>query len=132
MMQRIGERNYELMLRGIQANGTYNPDEIFYAFEERLYVHESQDIYNFLKWVHEEGKTFGHGNYESVYKQYLLSCGEVVKMATNEDLSGTVSASIGKYGALTLKIQNCSMEDEFGLTIQETKALYEVLHRRFG
>ena len=69
-MTQLGDRNYVLILNGIKTAGTYNPDEIFFYFEEQLYVNEVHEIYEFLKWVHETGRTFGHGNYEEVFSLF--------------------------------------------------------------
>jgi hypothetical protein len=69
-MKTLGRRNYELIRFGVSIEGTYNPDKVFYAFEEQLYVRDVDTIYNFLKWVHQNGKTFGSGNYEQVFQEY--------------------------------------------------------------
>ena len=53
--------------------GTYDPNEIFFYFEESLYINEAQTIFNFLEWVHKNGKFFGSGNYEAVFKEFLSS-----------------------------------------------------------
>lgn len=71
-MKKLGKRNYELICRGVKTIGSYNPDEIFFMFEEELYINQIEEIYNFLKWVHENNKCFGHGNYENVFQDYLL------------------------------------------------------------
>ena len=66
----LGERNYSLISIGIKEHGTYNPDEILCSFIEELYVDEIDEIIAFLKWVHENGLTFGHGNYEEVFTMF--------------------------------------------------------------
>jgi len=70
-LKKLGDRNYLLIKRGVKSFGTFNPEEIMCMFEEDLYVSEAQEVENFLKWVHETGKSFGSGNYEEVFAEYL-------------------------------------------------------------
>lgn len=74
-LKKLGERNYELILRGIQAQGSYDPKEIFYAFEERLYIDEAKDVFDFLEWVNQNTneRAFWHHNYEYRYQEFLKS-----------------------------------------------------------
>lgn len=69
-MVKLGDRNYSLIEQGIKAAGTYDPDKIFCFFEEQLYVEESDEIYSFLKWVHDNEMDFGSDNYENVFRQF--------------------------------------------------------------
>lgn len=69
-MKHLGRRNYDLISEGVKTFGTYDPDKILVAFEESLYIHEIEEIVSFLKWVHENKKTFGHGNYEVVFAEF--------------------------------------------------------------
>jgi len=69
-MNQLGDRNYSLISRGVSIEGTFNPALIFYAFEESLYVDESQEIWDFLEWVHKNNKSFGRYNYEQVFKEW--------------------------------------------------------------
>jgi hypothetical protein len=73
VMRIFGDRNYALVVQGVKTEGTYDPNEIFYIFEEQLYVHESSTIFNFLEWVHEDtpNRAFGHGNYEERFQTFL-------------------------------------------------------------
>lgn len=75
-MEKLGERNYELIAQAVNTYGTYDPDEIYPMFEERLYVDESDTVLDFLSWVHENGKTFGSGNYELVFHEFKESVNE--------------------------------------------------------
>jgi hypothetical protein len=68
-MKKLGERNFEIILRGLEM-GSYDPDEIFYLFEERLRINEADEIHAFLTWCHKEGKGFGHGNYEERFAEF--------------------------------------------------------------
>lgn len=72
-MKKLGQRNYLLISKGVNTFGTFNPNEIFFLFEEDLYVSEFRTIWNFLDWVHNNGKMFGSGNYEEVFKEFLSS-----------------------------------------------------------
>ena len=72
-MRKLGERNYLLISQGVKATGTYDPNEIFFFFEESLYINQADTIWNFLEWVHKNGKAFGSGNYEIVFKEFLSS-----------------------------------------------------------
>lgn len=69
-MKKLGARNYSLISRGVKAMGNYNPDEIFFMFEEELYTNEYKEIEAFLKWCHTNGKMFGSGNYEQVFREF--------------------------------------------------------------
>ena len=72
-MKKLEQRNYLLISQGVNMAGTYDPNEIFFYFEESLYINEAQTIFNFLEWVHKNGKFFGSGNYEVVFKEFLSS-----------------------------------------------------------
>ena len=72
-MKKLGVRNYTLISQGVRIEGTFNPDKIFFIFEENLYFNEAGTIWNFLEWVHKSGKSFGSGNYEAVFKEFLSS-----------------------------------------------------------
>ena len=49
-------RNYTLITPVIREFGTFDPNEFFFMFEEQLYMHESDEIWNFLEWCHAENK----------------------------------------------------------------------------
>ena len=69
-MKKLGRANYILISRGVGAGGTFNPKEIFYAFEEELYTNEYQEIWDFLEWCHNNNKQFGSGNYEERFAEF--------------------------------------------------------------
>ena len=48
-MKKLGSRNYAVILPSIKSEGTYNPDEIFFWFEEQLFVDEADTIREFLE-----------------------------------------------------------------------------------
>jgi hypothetical protein len=69
-MEKLGDRNWTLISMGVKTFGTFNPHEIMFMFEEELYMDEAQEIEDFLRWVHESGRTLGHGNYEEVFAEW--------------------------------------------------------------
>ena len=60
-----------MILDAVKTEGTYNPDEIMYLFEESLTFPQYRKISGFLRWVHQTGLKFGHGNIDVVYSNYL-------------------------------------------------------------
>lgn len=83
-MRKLGERNYAIISQGIKTEGTFDPKENFCYFEEQLYIHEADTIWEFLAWCHAGGREphpvikldmpkrgFGHGNYEERFKEFL-------------------------------------------------------------
>ncbi len=64
-------RLYDKVARAVQTSGTYNPNENMYIIEEELTSNEFEVIRSFLSWCHLNNKTFGWGNYQKVYEQYL-------------------------------------------------------------
>ncbi len=74
-MEQLGERNYALITRGVKCEGSYDPDKIFYMFEEDLFTDEYEEIEAFLRWCHEKKKYFGHGNYEERFAEFKKSQG---------------------------------------------------------
>ena len=72
-MKKLGAGNYALISMGVKTFGSYDPDEIFCMFEEQLYMGEASEIYNFLKWCHDNDKGFGHGNYEERFAEFKKS-----------------------------------------------------------
>lgn len=72
-MKNLSQANYYLIKNAVNTEGTFNPDEIMYLFEEQLTSDQYDDIYSFLSWVDTNNKPFGSGNYKTVYKQYINS-----------------------------------------------------------
>jgi hypothetical protein len=72
-MKNLGERNYLLISGGVNMAGTFDPNVIFFYFEESLYVNQADTIWKFLEWVHNSNKFFGRGNYEEVFREFLNS-----------------------------------------------------------
>lgn len=70
-IKKLGIRRYNLISSAVRMEGTYDPDEILYLFEESLYIKEAPSVIKFLTWVHKNNKTFGSGNYEEVFLEFL-------------------------------------------------------------
>ena len=66
----LSELEIDMIIDAIKCSGTYDPDEIMCAFEERLTHDQYQKIYPFLKWVHEKNQGFGKANYQAVFDTY--------------------------------------------------------------
>lgn len=62
---------YNIIADAVKTWGTYDPDKIMGMFEEQLTRQECHTIYGFLGWVHKNNKTFGHGNYQDVFKEFI-------------------------------------------------------------
>jgi len=72
-MKKLGDRNFTLINRGAGIYGTLDPDVILFTFEEDLYIHEAEEVIEFLKWCFKHDKKFGWGNYEDVFKEFKES-----------------------------------------------------------
>jgi len=62
---------YTFIARAINTHGTYNPSVISYLFEEDLTSNQWNNIIPFLQWCHDNDKTFGKGNYNERYREFL-------------------------------------------------------------
>lgn len=69
-MKTLNRRLYGLISDGVKTHGTYDPDEILYIFEERLTLPECEEIEKFLRWCHDNGKAFGHSNYQKRFAEF--------------------------------------------------------------
>ena len=70
-MKQLGELNYYKISQGVKCEGSYDPKLISCYFIEDLYVDEVDTILDFLQWCHDNNKTFGRGNYEEVFSDFL-------------------------------------------------------------
>lgn len=68
--KKLTERRYYLISSGVKIEGSYDPKEIMFYFEEELTSSEYDEIEKFLQWCHDNDKKFGSGNYEDVYKEF--------------------------------------------------------------
>ena len=73
-MKTLSSRLYGLIAEGVKMTGTYDPDETLPAFEEQLTIAECAEITGFLRWCHENGKAFGHGNYQERFAEFKDKC----------------------------------------------------------
>lgn len=60
-----------LILLGVQRAGRYNTEEVLSHVEERMSFTESVTAEKFLNWAAENKKTFGHGNIDAVYAEFV-------------------------------------------------------------
>jgi len=82
-MTELGQRNYELIVEAVKTAGDFDPNEILFMFEERLYIHEYDTIEAFLQWIVDGGynlvhgfvkhyhRSFGRSNYEERFQEFL-------------------------------------------------------------
>lgn len=73
-MKTLSKRLYGLIEMGVKMTGTYDPDVTLGAFEEQLTFPEAKEIGAFLRWCHENGKAFGHGNYQERFAEFIDEC----------------------------------------------------------
>lgn len=59
------------LLRGVRAMGEYDPETVLPFIEEELTFTETVQAEGFLKWVVKNKKTFGHGNIDTVFDEYM-------------------------------------------------------------
>jgi len=60
-----------LILDAVKSSGTYDPDKTMrYLDDEQLTTDEFYNIQDFLGWAHENGREFGHGNIDVLYKEW--------------------------------------------------------------
>ena len=71
----LSERLQGLIHQGVKTFGTYDPKEVVPLFEEELTLDELEAAQGFLGWVHENGKQFGWGNIDKVWREYQRSGG---------------------------------------------------------
>lgn len=66
----LSEKLETLILMATKQAGTYDPNQALTYIEEQLTMHECKLTDAFLKWVHENKKTFGHGNIKTVWAEF--------------------------------------------------------------
>jgi len=66
---RLSDKLVTLIIRAVKTFGTYDPDRIMVLFEEDLDDREYTTASMFLRWVHVNGRTFGHGNVQEVFAE---------------------------------------------------------------
>lgn len=68
-MNQLGERNYSLLSQGAKMTGDWLGAYSFCL--EQLYVHEEPTVHAFCQWLVDNDKSFGWGNYEDVFQEFL-------------------------------------------------------------
>ncbi len=82
-MKKLNDKVISLMRNAVSTVGSYNPSECFFIFEESLTIEESIYTEAFLRWVHDNNKTFGSGNINDVYSEFTRT--KDFKKAAKED-----------------------------------------------
>jgi len=59
-----------LLLQAVKSAGSYNPDECLHFVEEQMTLEEVKTAREFLRWVIQNGRHFGHGNIQAVYSDW--------------------------------------------------------------
>jgi hypothetical protein len=62
-----------LLLIGVKAAGSYDPEAVLPHIEERLTREGSGLAEAFLRWCCENERSFGHANLETRYQEFLGS-----------------------------------------------------------
>lgn len=69
-MKKLTKRTVSHMSDGVRTYGTYDPNECFHVFEEKLTVQESIFCRQFMQWVHDNKFKFGSGNVDALYEDF--------------------------------------------------------------
>lgn len=70
MRKLLGSRLYSKIKGAVQMSGTFDPDENMYIIEEDMTCGEYNFVHAFLKYLHENNKTMGSGNYEQRFTEF--------------------------------------------------------------
>jgi|CZKH01.1.fsa_nt_gi hypothetical protein len=62
-----------LLFIGLKAAGSYDPEVVLPHIEERLTVGESDAVQAFLRWCHENKRTFGRANLDIRFLEFQRS-----------------------------------------------------------
>lgn len=124
-MRIFDERLYSLVSNAVKIFGTYDPEEIFSAFEEQLREDEALSLYGFLSWCHACDKTFGSENYAERFEEYRQQLGEpfnAVKAKVN--CHKTIMAAYSMINSYRLDAGleeqvDCVMAEDTLLTVEE-------------
>ena len=68
-MNKLGTNNYNLLSVGVKTTGNWL--EAYNYCYEQLFCHEAEELYKFCKWLEDNNKAFGWGNYEDVFQEFL-------------------------------------------------------------
>jgi len=64
------------LLEGPKICGSYEPEEVLGSFEEGMTAKEYEDAENFLAWIVFKNYTYGHGNLQDRWDEFLSSTSE--------------------------------------------------------
>lgn len=71
--KKLSEKLQSLLIMGVGRMGSYDPEQVLSYIEETMTMPEVELVTPFLKWVHDNEKTFGRGNLGRVWTEYLDS-----------------------------------------------------------
>ncbi|QDP50115.1 MAG: hypothetical protein Unbinned4311contig1001_5 [Prokaryotic dsDNA virus sp.] len=99
-LTKLGDRNYTLLATGAKTTGDYV--EGFYMVEEQMYIDEADHVLEYCKWLKDNDKGMGWGNYEERFAEFLKSSESVsdkIDREVEEDLAKMKKAetNIAKY-----------------------------------
>lgn len=60
-----------LLCDAVSRAGTFDPDEVLPRLESALSINTLSDMFDFLSWVDDTGRTFGRGNISDVLGSWL-------------------------------------------------------------
>ncbi len=76
-MNELTLRTQELISEGLRHCGLNDPYDPFNYIFERLYVHESNEVLHFIKWLHETQRQYGAMNAQFRWKEFQSEVMEV-------------------------------------------------------
>ena len=60
----------KLLFIGLKAAGSYDPEAVLPHIEECLTATESEVVQAFLRWCHENNRTFGRANLDIRFREF--------------------------------------------------------------
>ena len=72
-MKKLNEKVAMLIIDGVSCTGSYDPDEFFFHFEEKLTIKQSVYARAFLTWAYNEKLKFGSLNINKIYNEFKKS-----------------------------------------------------------
>ena len=58
------------LLEGVKITGSYDPQDVLSYIQEDLTPTEYDAVEEFLTWVDDRRKTFGHGNIQELWEEW--------------------------------------------------------------
>lgn len=59
-----------MLFQAIRITGTYDPDITLSVFFDDLTSKEYSTLYDFLSWVHLNGRRFGSANFQETFEEW--------------------------------------------------------------